>query len=396
MLSKSDTDIASVMRALAKTGTVAGYLVPTVTGLGKSIMDAHSSFRTFLAEAQVHDFAKQAKGISGKVVFPIDFIHHDRTTKSRISLYRPETKDGDPRVWIYGLSDHVTAGNLIAVFVKKGSLYAFNASDQRIRNDINNPRSPLGSIIGSPEDNLDATARGLMEKLRMIAAMGFVPSVRNGSTGVGATLEHLLGIRANSSRAPDYYGIEIKASRTDRGAHRSRVNLFSQVPDWEISECRNGLEILARHGYIDESTGRLQLYTQLESRPNSLGLFLANEEAHGLLHSRRRKDTVVQDVVVWQYHTLLDRLKEKHNQTFWVHANRKRVSAGQERFHYYAVTRTSAPLTVNFATLVDIDAISFDFTLSKQGNRVRDHGYLFKIRAENLDLLFTKTGPMTL
>ena len=71
MLSRSDTDIAAVMRTLANFGTVAGYLVPTATGLGKAIMDAHASFRTFLAEAQIHDFTKQAKGGSGKVVLPI-------------------------------------------------------------------------------------------------------------------------------------------------------------------------------------------------------------------------------------------------------------------------------------------------------------------------------------
>jgi len=52
-----------------------------------------------------------------------------------------------------------------------------------------------------------------LSKLQIISAKGFVDSLRSGDTGVGMTLETLLGIEANSNRAPDYFGIEIKAKR---------------------------------------------------------------------------------------------------------------------------------------------------------------------------------------
>jgi hypothetical protein len=45
MLNRSDTDIKAVVTYLAKFSVEGGYLVPTQTGLEKSILDAHESLR---------------------------------------------------------------------------------------------------------------------------------------------------------------------------------------------------------------------------------------------------------------------------------------------------------------------------------------------------------------
>ena len=50
----------------------------------------------------------------------------------------------------------------------------------------------------------------LLEKCRQINKKGFIKTMRVGDTGVGYTLETLLGIKANSNKSPDYKGIEIK------------------------------------------------------------------------------------------------------------------------------------------------------------------------------------------
>src|SRR5690606_11649291 len=106
----------------------------------------------------------------------------------------------------------------------------------------------------------------LLEMLKRVTSLDFVDSMRVGPTGVGMTLESLLGIAVNSSRDPDFRGIEIKASRMGRlASQRSpvRVNLFSQVPDWKKSALSSGMDILKTHGYTDPGTGRLQFYCQL-------------------------------------------------------------------------------------------------------------------------------------
>ena len=47
MLSKSDKNIKEVMAELAVLGIEAAYIVPTLTGLEKSILDAHEGLRNF-------------------------------------------------------------------------------------------------------------------------------------------------------------------------------------------------------------------------------------------------------------------------------------------------------------------------------------------------------------
>ena len=66
------------------------------------------------------------------------------------------------------------------------------------------------------------------EHLREIHSKGFLPTVTRGDTGVGMTLEAHLGLPPNCNRAPDYKGIELKASRMNQTFRTpNRVNLFT-------------------------------------------------------------------------------------------------------------------------------------------------------------------------
>ena len=90
---------------------------------------------------------------------------------------------------------------------------------------------------------------------------------------------------------------------------------------------------------------------------------------------------------------LRSRLAQKHDETFWVKAQQRTNAVGKEQFHYVEVEHTHGPLVDNFGTLVEIGAITMDYTFHEEftqtGRRkARDHGYLFKILPTNLDLLF--------
>ena len=50
----------------------------------------------------------------------------------------------------------------------------------------------------------------LRDRLREISRLGYVPSLRAGDTGIGFTLETMLGIAANSSMKPDWETIELE------------------------------------------------------------------------------------------------------------------------------------------------------------------------------------------
>lgn len=45
-------------------------------------------------------------------------------------------------------------------------------------------------------------------------------------------------------------------------------------------------------------------------------------------------------------------------------------------------------MTRNFAALVEAGVITVDYLPHRQGDRARNHGYLFKIRPDNVGALF--------
>jgi hypothetical protein len=393
MLGKSDTAIENVMKIFASHGQEAGYIVPTETGMTKSILDAHATLRDFLKTKGIHDFETQGQGKENKKKIDVFLIEEGAIKSSTMSLYRPETKSGDPRLWVYGLTEYADAYNLLAFFLNDEKLYLVNASNSSLLAKA----EEILRVIG---ENLDNVALSLLAKLNKISARGFVETLREGDTGVGMTLETLLGIEANANRAPDFHGVEIKAKRVSGRSNKvsTRATLFSQVPDWNISNCRNGISILRKYGYIDERTNRLQLYCTNSHRPNPQGLCLRINENLGMLESIKINDDNEEQIVVWKLDNLRKQLEDKHKRTFWVKAKTRVNAMGKEEFYYYEVEQTSLPLTSNFSTLVEIGAITMDYTLSEKatGNSARDHGYLFKIHPANFDLLFPPSKTISL
>lgn len=62
------------------------------------------------------------------------------------------------------------------------------------------------------------------KKFAFIKAMGYVPSARRGPTGIGQTLEELLGLKENNIAVPDWGTIELKAHRVGSS---SMITLFT-------------------------------------------------------------------------------------------------------------------------------------------------------------------------
>jgi hypothetical protein len=394
MLAKSDIPIEHAVKVFAQFGVEAGYIVPTLTGLKKAIIDAHASLRDFLKLKGIHDYETQTLGQDGKKLVKTWLVEHDCLIERTTSLYRPETKLGDPRIWISNLSTYAEHFNLLALLVDQGEIYIINVSRPDLLVSAQDPSSPLGRLLGRLSDALTPPAVELLSKLRQIAARGFIESMRTGPTGIGMTLETLLGIRANSNKAPDFKGIELKASRVSPRKRRSacRVNLFSQVPDWGLSACRSGFDLLSKHGYYRD--GRLQLYCTVGPQPNPQGLYSEVDEKTSRLNSLHRTKTETKPVACWPMEILQARLAEKHRETFWVKAHTRQTSRGSEEFEYFSVVHTRGPLLANVTPLLALGVITFDYTLSlKSGPSgrkevARDHGYLFKISPEDLGALF--------
>lgn len=391
MLALANRPIEDAIRFFAKFGIEAGYLVPTANGLRKSIMDAHAYMRDYLSGVGYHDFERQAQGPAAKVRRPINVLVGTGWRVEFVSLYRPKTKSGDPRIWITGLANYAESGDLLAVLHEKDQLYVVNTSRVGLLESGQDPDAPLGKLLARLAGPGDV-AEELLQTLRVIYAEGPLPTVVPGPTGVGMTLENRLGIAPNSRKGPDFKGIELKASRSIKGGRKNvtRITLFSRAPCWETSAIGSALALVERHGYED-AKGRLQIYATLSVKPNPQGFYLEREA--GLLYASRLVEGQAQRLLCWRIGDLQQSLMEKHRETFWVKAR----STGQgraEQFQYVEVAHTKGPLEANVPSLLDIGKIELDLVMhrvpaARQGAfRVRDHGYLFKIRPQDLEMLF--------
>lgn len=104
------------------------------------------------------------------------------------------------------------------------------------------------------------------QEFQKLRNKGFVPSLRQGSTGIGYTFEKLLGLRENNLALPDIENIEIKAHRDNSN---SLITLFTfNKKVWQIPP----LEAIKKYGSKDKN-GRLGMYYTMSLTPNSADYF---------------------------------------------------------------------------------------------------------------------------
>lgn len=397
MLAASDFPLEHAERLFAPLGISPAYFAPTQTGLEKSITDATDGVRELLKREGIHDFDSQKKGQKSKVVVDIQVFHKPTHTRTKISFYRPETKNGDPRMWISRLGSMVSVGNLIALLVVHGELIALVISNQNVRDALMDENSELRQMLAAsaPANVASAVSDTLVAELRKISAHGWHDAVRTGDTAVGMTLESCLGIAPNSSCAPDYHGFELKAKVLKTGVAKpedakTRQTLFACVPDWDISRLKGSKHILAQYGYPDKKgRARRRLYCEVTSRKeNSQGLKFEIDHTCGQLVEVHVNSSTNNDVVRWRRASLEDKLNRKHAQTAWVYA-RERDVQGTRQFRYFQTTITAAPRSASFLNLIETGIISMDHLIKEDlKGQVSEKGPLFKINAKDFALLF--------
>jgi len=365
---------------------------PTETGLIKSIMDATGSVRTYLKSKNIHDFENQKQGQVNKVLVKTVLIGKDNVINSVTSLYRPNTKNGDPRIWFKGLGSYAKPNNILAIIEFEKVLYILNITQLDLETLINsNIINPVKEFITSFRQFSNAISEELLFKLREISSKGFVPALLNADTAVGRTLENYLGIPMNSSKNPDYKGIELKSARDKK---RTRKGLFGKTPNWELSKFKSRVEILDTFGYWEK--GSFRLYNTIRSTGrNAQGLILrTNYDLDYLIENSDRIE--VGDFLVWELQVLKDNLATKHKETFWIKAESKFID-NKEHFLFKSVEHTKSPLVNQFGLLIDMGIITIDYNIKRnQDGSVDDAGCNFKLKHNALDLLFPPSQSYSL
>ena len=406
MLSESDVSVSKVLAVFASYGLEVCLLVPTETGMNKSIMDATDDsvddsiqgVRSYFESRGIHNYSSQPQGTENKVTKSVYYVYADHIEETKASLYRPNTKNGDPRIWFYGLKEYAVPYNLLAILFHQESLYLVNCSDKTIFDSIFISSSPLGKLASYSKPKETDLALELYDKLKNVSSLGYVPTVVAGPPGVGLTLQHLLGIKTDSSPTPDYKGIELKSKRIMKS--ESRFTLFGKTPNWELSPIGSAWNLLMTYGYIGAGE-KWRLAHQMNAvKPNSLDLMLDLDRNNDWLTQNYvdKDNGNTTHILTWQMELLIARLLEKHRETFWVYANR-RGQGKNEEFHYIWAKHTKSPIVNNFYSLLETGSIYQDFTMSvknQQNQTVRDHGYLFKMWSDEVPALIPLLGEYDL
>ncbi|WP_111307138.1 MvaI/BcnI family restriction endonuclease [Confluentibacter sediminis] len=380
------------LKVLTENSISLTLIEPTETGLKKSILDATGTVRNYLKTNNFHDYNLQSQGPESKIIIDSIIYEVDKVYKSKTSLYRPNTKNGDPRIWFSGLSKFSNPSDILALIGFENKLHVLNLTQLPIEKLIDSRiANPVKELIEEINYIENAISKELLNMLMNLAKGGPILSMLDADTSVGRTLETALGININSSKSPDYKGIELKSFRSNKG---NRKNLFAQVPDWKLSKFKSSSEILNAFGYWRDED--YKLYCTISAiTTNSQGLSLkVNTDINHLIEYS--DDKKVGDFVVWTLDILHKRLLEKHRETFWVAADTI-YEDGKEYFKYKQVEHTRKPIVSQFDILLEQGVITLDHLIKRNSKgKVVEKGPLFKIKPNSLDLLFPPSNIYSL
>ena len=363
---------------LNELGVSFAVLKPTQTALKKSIIDAIFSIRAYFKENSLHDYHEQKLGERHKVIINTQILTSEKIIKTKTSLYRPETKKGDPRIWVYDLKKYAKPDDEIILIINNKILNIVNINRYNLKKLLeSNSKNEISDLI-IDLSSIDGIANELIEKIKKIASKGFIES-GNADKEVGELLERELGIDANSSQKPDYKGIELKGKHSIN----TRSNLFAQVPNYNhpLSKIKHVSEIAENFGYLKD--GKKKLYHTISAlKPNSLGLYLKVDFNREILIETSINKKKMQDFAIWEFFSLIEKLKKKHKKTFWVSAEKKTID-DKTFYKYTKIVYTANPNTHLFMDLIQNGTITLEHLIKGRNEK----GPLFKIKAGGIPLL---------
>lgn len=216
--------------------------------------------------------------------------------------------------------------------------------------------------------------------------MGFVKTHRQGNTGIGKTLEDLLGVEENNFAGPDGITTELKAGRKNAS---SMLTLFTKSP----KPPKINSVLLKEFGYPEkEGSKKKILHTTINALDfNTLrgqrGLKIGIKNDRIEIISNLKKDI---PIPYWDKETLQKRFETKYKELLYVKADTS-GKGDNEEFHFNEAWLMKGFSFENFLKLLREGTILVDIRIGQYPDgKSHDHGTGFRVIPDKLDLCFSK------
>ena len=222
------------------------------------------------------------------------------------------------------------------------------------------------------------TLSDFIHKFKEIQSKGWVQTHRSGPTGIGKTLEDLLGIPENNSGEPDFGIYELKTARLNSSSMLTLFTLAPQPPK------ANSI-LLQKYGYIKD--GKRVLRTTL-----STDRFAKLPSNHTLKVSFV-KDTMYfesnlhREDIFYKEAALLEAMQMKYSGEL-VYAYAECKGSRKEEYFKFHSAYTAKMNYKTFLNLLKEGIIKVDLRLGLYPDgRTHDHGTGFRIRPADQEKL---------
>lgn len=222
-----------------------------------------------------------------------------------------------------------------------------------------------------------------------IKKMGWIKTHRSGSTGIGKTLEDLLGIKENNLDEPDFGDYELKSCR--KGS-QSMLTMFTRAPQPAMA-----------NNYLRETFGYAS--NAYDNDDKVLHVTLSADKFTTISNTGHKlKITTKEDVICiesengledifWSRDVLKKCFEKKYKNKFVYAKALCRGTGTSEEFNFIEAYEVSGLDYDSFISLLEDGKIFVDLRIGQYHNgknkgKTHDHGTGFRIRENDQPLLF--------
>ena len=233
------------------------------------------------------------------------------------------------------------------------------------------------------------TLEDFTREFRSVCDMGWIKTHRSGPTGIGKTLEDLLGIPENNIDGPDFGDYELKSCRLNSN---SMLTMFTRAP----IPRKSNTTLRLKYGYASGAYGNDEKVLHATLAANRFTL-IANA-GHQLKICCKDDGIYIEselgvENILWSRETLKKCFEKKYKNKFVYAKAQSRGDGVDEEFKFVEAYEVSGFDYDSFVKLLEAGKIYVDLRIGqyhegKNKGKTHDHGTGFRIKEIDQPLLF--------